>query len=65
MYASGFDGSNGFFITEKPFPSLDGGYVIFGQCEDVNVVSAITAVPKVANDKPATAVTMKVKIYRQ
>jgi len=58
-------GGSQFFITEKPYPSLNGGYVVFGQCEDANVVSAITHVQRGPNDKPVTPVTMKVKIYRK
>jgi peptidyl-prolyl cis-trans isomerase A (cyclophilin A) len=54
-----------FFITEKPYPSLDGGYAIFGQCGDLNVVEAVAKVPVGPNDKPKSAVTMKVKIYRK
>ena len=37
-----------FFITEQPFDSGDGHYVIFGQCDDasVDVVKAIARVPR-------------------
>jgi peptidyl-prolyl cis-trans isomerase A (cyclophilin A) len=58
-------GGSQFFITEKPYPSLNGGYVVFGQCEDGNVVTAIANVPKGRADKPNQPVTMKVKIYRK
>jgi peptidyl-prolyl cis-trans isomerase A (cyclophilin A) len=58
-------GGSQFFITEAPYPSLTGGYVVFGQCSDDNVVQAIARVPKGRADKPTQAVTMKVKIYRQ
>jgi peptidyl-prolyl cis-trans isomerase A (cyclophilin A) len=53
-----------FFITEVPYPSLDGGYAIFGQCQDPEVVKAITRVPKKGGDRPAEPVRMKVRIYR-
>jgi peptidyl-prolyl cis-trans isomerase A (cyclophilin A) len=58
-------GGSQFFITEAPTPQLNGGYVVFGQCEDDSVVQAIARVPKGANDKPTTPVTMKIKIYRK
>ncbi len=58
-------GGSQFFITEAPYPSLNGGYVVFGQCEDASVVQAIARVPKGAGDRPTTPVTMKVRIYRQ
>jgi peptidyl-prolyl cis-trans isomerase A (cyclophilin A) len=54
-----------FFITEVPRPHLDGGYVIFGQCEDVEVVKAIANVAKGPRDKPLEAVTMQVKILKK
>jgi peptidyl-prolyl cis-trans isomerase A (cyclophilin A) len=57
-----------FFITEAPFDSGDGHYVIFGQCDDasVEVVKAIARVPRDANDKPLTPVVLeKVMIVRE
>ena len=49
-----------FFITEAPYPSLDGNYSIFGQCDDssISVVKAITHVERDPNDKPLVAVTL-------
>ena len=50
-----------FFITELPFESGNGHYVIFGQCDDasVDVVKAIALVPRNADDKPLTPVVLK------
>ena len=50
-----------FFITELPYPSLDGHYNIFGQCDDasVAVVKAIARVPRDANDRPLTPVVLE------
>jgi len=52
------DGSQ-FFITEVPYPSLNGGYTIWGQCDNVDVVKAITHVPRDDNDRPKTPVHIK------
>jgi len=41
-----------FFITEVAYPSLNGGYTIWGQCENADVVKAITHVQRDSNDKP-------------
>jgi peptidyl-prolyl cis-trans isomerase A (cyclophilin A) len=53
--------SSQFFITEAPTPFLDGGYNLFGQCDDagVAVVKAITRTPRDAQDKPLTPVVLK------
>ena len=45
-----------FFITEVPFPSFDGKYTIWGQCENVDVVKAIARVPRDPGDTPITPV---------
>jgi peptidyl-prolyl cis-trans isomerase A (cyclophilin A) len=43
-----------FFVTEVAYPSLNGGYTIFGQCDDASVelVKKIARMPRDANDKP-------------
>jgi peptidyl-prolyl cis-trans isomerase A (cyclophilin A) len=45
-----------FFITEAAYPSFNGKYTIWGQCENVDVVKAIGQVPRDANNKPLTPV---------
>ena len=59
-YANAGPGTNGsqFFITEVPYPSLNGNYTLFGQCDDasVAVVKKIARVPRDPNDKPLTPV---------
>jgi peptidyl-prolyl cis-trans isomerase A (cyclophilin A) len=60
--------SSQFFITEVPVPELNGGYNLFGQCDDagVAVVQAITHVQRDAQDKPLTPVVLKkVTIVRE
>jgi peptidyl-prolyl cis-trans isomerase A (cyclophilin A) len=69
MANTGRPTSNGsqFFITEVPKPDLNGGYTVFGQCDDasVAVVKKITHVQTDPNDKPLTAVSInKVTIGR-
>ncbi len=49
-------GGSQFFITEVPRPPLD---------DNVDVVKQIARVPRNANDKPNTPVTMSVKISRK
>jgi peptidyl-prolyl cis-trans isomerase A (cyclophilin A) len=55
-YANAGPDTNGsqFFITEVPYPSLNGGYTIFGQCDDptVELVKKIARMPRGANDLP-------------
>jgi len=59
-YANAGPDTNGsqFFITEVPYPSLDGNYTIFGQCDEpsVELVKKIARMPRNGNDKPDTAV---------
>lgn len=49
-----------FFITETAKPELNGGYTIFGQCDDhsVGLVMAIARVERNANDRPLTPVVI-------
>lgn len=55
-YANAGPNTNGsqFFITEVPYPSLDGNYTIFGQCDDasVDLVKKIARMPRNSNDRP-------------
>jgi peptidyl-prolyl cis-trans isomerase A (cyclophilin A) len=65
-YANSGANTNGsqFYITEGAEPDLDADYVIFGVCEPISVVQAITAVPTV-NDKPVDDLhTISVTITR-
>jgi cyclophilin family peptidyl-prolyl cis-trans isomerase len=50
-----------FFITEVPMSRLDGGYTIFGQCDEasVKVVEAIARVPREEHNRPLTAVVIR------
>jgi peptidyl-prolyl cis-trans isomerase A (cyclophilin A) len=58
-------GGSQFFVTEGMPRRLDGGSVIFGQCDGEDVVKAIARVPRDGNDKPHSPVTMQVRIYRR
>lgn len=55
-YANAGPDTNGsqFFITEVPYPSLNGGYTIFGQCDAASValVKEIARMGRDSNDKP-------------
>jgi cyclophilin family peptidyl-prolyl cis-trans isomerase len=50
-YANAGPDTNGsqFFITEVPYPSLNGGYTIFGQCDDVSV-ELVKQIARMARD---------------
>ncbi len=57
-----------FFITEVPYPDLNGKYTIFGQCDTHTqlMVATIARVDRNSNDKPLTPVTInKVTIVRE
>ena len=55
-YANAGPNTNGsqFFITEAAYPSLNGGYTIFGQCDDASIklVKEIARMGRDSNDKP-------------
>ena len=55
-YANAGPNTNGsqFFITEGAYPSLNGGYTIFGQCDEASVtlVKQIARMGRDANDRP-------------
>jgi len=55
-YANAGPDTNGsqFFITEVPYPSLNGGYTIFGQCDEatVQLVKQIARMGRDSNDRP-------------
>jgi peptidyl-prolyl cis-trans isomerase A (cyclophilin A) len=55
-YANAGPNTNGsqFFITEVPYPSLNGGYTIFGQCDEASVamVKQIARMGRDSNDRP-------------
>src|SRR5205823_4762058 len=55
-YANSGPDTNGsqFFITEVPYPSLNGHYTIFGQCDDpsVELAKKIARMPRNENDLP-------------
>ena len=50
-YANSGPDTNGsqFFVTEVPYPSLNGGYTIFGQCDDA-AVELVKKIARMATD---------------
>jgi cyclophilin family peptidyl-prolyl cis-trans isomerase len=62
-YANAGKDTNGsqFFITEMAYPSLNGNYTIFGQCDDASVelVKKIARQPRNGADLPNTAIVIK------
>jgi peptidyl-prolyl cis-trans isomerase A (cyclophilin A) len=50
-YANAGPDTNGsqFFITEVPYPSLNGGYTIFGQCDDA-AIELVKQIARMATD---------------
>jgi cyclophilin family peptidyl-prolyl cis-trans isomerase len=60
-------GGSQFFITEVPYPSLNQGYVIFGQCDNADIEKAIArvATDDPRHNKPLKPITMKVRIYKK
>jgi peptidyl-prolyl cis-trans isomerase A (cyclophilin A) len=62
-YANAGPDTNGsqFFITEVPYPSLDGGYTIFGQCDKaaVELVKKIARMSRDSNDRPVHPVKIE------
>jgi len=53
-----------FFITEAAPSWLNGKHTIFGKCNEVEIVKAITGVPKIGESTPETPITMKVTITK-
>ena len=60
-YANSGVDTNGsqFYVTDSAQHGLDGGYVVFGQCDPVSVVVALTHVETGAGDKPTTPLYLK------
>ena len=68
-YANAGPNTNGsqFFITEVPYPSLNGNYTIFGQCDEatITLVKQIARMGRDSNDRPNRPVKIvHVKIVR-
>jgi len=62
-YANAGPDTNGsqFFITEVPYPSLNGGYTIFGQCDDASV-ELVKQIARMASDPRGNRPFRPVKI---
>ncbi len=59
------NGSQFYIVAEVEASFLDGGYTIFGRCDEVDVVKAITEVDTDANDEPLVPIhTQTVSITR-
>jgi peptidyl-prolyl cis-trans isomerase A (cyclophilin A) len=48
-----------FFITGAPQPPLNGGYTIWGQCGNVDIVKTIARVKRDGSDRPVTPVLIQ------
>jgi cyclophilin family peptidyl-prolyl cis-trans isomerase len=62
-YANAGPNTNGsqFFITEVPYPSLNGGYTIFGQCDDA-AIELVKKIARMASDASNNRPVRPVKI---
>jgi peptidyl-prolyl cis-trans isomerase A (cyclophilin A) len=62
-YANAGPDTNGsqFFITEVPYPSLNGGYTIFGQCDDASL-ELVKQIARMASDPSNNRPLRPVKI---
>ena len=62
-YANAGPDTNGsqFFVTEVPYPSLNGGYTIFGQCDDPSV-ELVKQIARMASDPRSNRPFRPVKI---
>lgn len=62
-YANAGPDTNGsqFFITEVPYPSLNGGYTIFGQCDDASL-ELVKQIARTASDPSNNRPLRPVKI---